>query len=255
MNTPDSLTASLAALSSPLIGNIPIEPSFNESNLPIAPKGMHPPQPAEIHESPLTIITWIQEIYSQLASHSAQLKSHDSLLLAQISSRAGFTVLGLAQGRIIDDIPTTRNFTFHIFSLPNIQNTNYTCNSCNQIILLDSTVLATKKEKSSAVKVNHWACERRHLPDSFIEARRLNKCDIDLRQPRLANATLVEVMNAVANPPTLEPAPQQAEEQPAERAPLPAMEPLEKIPREVLPSNNFLMSLRAVLYIWQNQFS
>ncbi|KAL9559400.1 hypothetical protein MBANPS3_000415 [Mucor bainieri] len=129
----------------------------------------------------------------------------------------------------------TRNFTFHIFSLPQIQNTHYTCNFCNRAILLGSTVLATKEERSSVVKVNHWACERHHLPNSFVEARQLNKCDIDLGHPRLAAATLVEVMNAVANPPAPAPAPQQAEEQPAEPAPQPAMEPLVEVPREVVP--------------------
>jgi hypothetical protein len=59
---------------------MPIDPSSNASNPPVVIPGcLYPPHPAEIHQSPLTI-TWIQEIYSQLAYHSAQLKSHDSLL-------------------------------------------------------------------------------------------------------------------------------------------------------------------------------
>ncbi|KAK4512813.1 uncharacterized protein ATC70_003521 [Mucor velutinosus] len=60
--------------------NMVVEPSTNAINPPAFLEGMHPPKPDEIHQSPL-MPTWIQEIYSRLASVTTHLQTHDSQLL------------------------------------------------------------------------------------------------------------------------------------------------------------------------------
>ncbi|KAK4511633.1 uncharacterized protein ATC70_012849 [Mucor velutinosus] len=59
--------------------NMVVEPSTNAINPPAFLEGMHPPKPDEIHQSPL-MPTWIQEIYSRLASVTTHLQTHDSQL-------------------------------------------------------------------------------------------------------------------------------------------------------------------------------
>ncbi|KAK4513119.1 alpha-actinin [Mucor velutinosus] len=79
MNIATPVAPAPTATSTSSTANMVVEPSTNAINPPAFLEGMHPPKPDEIHQSPL-MPTWIQEIYSRLASVSTHLQTHDPQL-------------------------------------------------------------------------------------------------------------------------------------------------------------------------------